>query len=591
MNINSIRIKITLIFIILILIPLLLSGFIGLSYFQDALKQNILDDNLIHAKGLSVYVNNYIGSSRAYLESIASRHSLEQAIADNNIPYINETLEYAENGSNFYSLFITDNSGKVLSSYPNHGYIGQDDSNELYVRRVLTTSKSQVLGPLANRTGDSTIFISVPVAFPDGKMLGAMVGELDPDHIGDQILYTNEENRQFIYLVNGSGNVIIHTNRSYMYSRSDFSSIPAVQSVMNGREGVDEQYNPIENQWRLTAYSPVKSLGWGVIVAIPMSIAYRPIDHMVWVIAALTIALIVISFTLAYFFSNSIISPIMGLFEAARAVSDGSEYARFLPVSRKDELGLVAVCFDRMARNIKEDNEKIKDQMDRAELYVDIMGHDINNLNQVIMGNLELLMDSHNLTADQKRSILKALDSAKGSTSIINNVRKIQTIKEEKAALQPEDINDLIVECIREAPRPEGRNVTIKYVPQKGLIFEGTPLMKEVFCNLINNAIKHSTGDVNIDIDVVKAVRDGNPVYNISITDNGPGIPDSLKPRLYGRLQRGETKAHGKGLGLFIVKSLVDQAGGNIVVDDRVPGDYSKGARFIVSLPAYTEHK
>jgi signal transduction histidine kinase len=72
----------------------------------------------------------------------------------------------------------------------------------------------------------------------------------------------------------------------------------------------------------------------------------------------------------------------------------------------------------------------------------------------------------------------------------------------------------------------------------------------------------------------------------VIVEDNGPGIPDDLKSRLSNRFQRGQTKATGKGLGLFLVKTLVDSYGGRIWVEDRVPGDYTQGARFILVLPA-----
>jgi signal transduction histidine kinase len=119
----------------------------------------------------------------------------------------------------------------------------------------------------------------------------------------------------------------------------------------------------------------------------------------------------------------------------------------------------------------------------------------------------------------------------------------------------------------------------------------GTALMKEAFCNIINNAIRHSKKDVTIDIAVEETTRDGKKFYDTIISDNGPGIPNELKAKIFNRFQRGETKAHGRGLGLFIVHSLVERAGGNVSAEDRIPGDYTKGAKFVVSLPAAEECK
>ncbi|HMK47028.1 MAG TPA: PAS domain S-box protein, partial [Methanocella sp.] len=239
----------------------------------------------------------------------------------------------------------------------------------------------------------------------------------------------------------------------------------------------------------------------------------------------------------------------------------------------------------------KREKERALEAMQRAELYLDIMGHDINNLNQAALTNLDLIKGDENLTEDQNETLDDALNSVKGSAAIIDNVRKIQAITQEKLSMHPEDLDLLIKECIAEVSKPAEYAVKINYTPRPGSMIMGTALMKEVFNNIITNAIKHAGRDVTIDIRINEAIRLGKKFYNISIADDGPGIPDELKPKLFARFQRGDTKAHGKGLGLFIVKSLVETAGGNVTVEDRVSGDYTQGARFIVSLPVAEEYK
>ena len=113
-----------------------------------------------------------------------------------------------------------------------------------------------------------------------------------------------------------------------------------------------------------------------------------------------------------------------------------------------------------------------------------------------------------------------------------------------------------------------------------------SPLLKEVFRNLIDNSIKYSGNEVTIDINATEEIRDGKKYYVITVADNGFGIPEDVKPNLFARFQRGTTKAHGKGLGLYIVRTLVEMFGGSVKLENRVAGDYSKGTRFIVTLPA-----
>jgi signal transduction histidine kinase len=72
----------------------------------------------------------------------------------------------------------------------------------------------------------------------------------------------------------------------------------------------------------------------------------------------------------------------------------------------------------------------------------------------------------------------------------------------------------------------------------------------------------------------------------VSVEDNGRGIPDDFKRQIFNRMLKGTAKAKGMGLGLYLVRTLVNSYGGRVWVEDRVPGDHTKGAKFVVMLPA-----
>jgi PAS domain S-box-containing protein len=251
------------------------------------------------------------------------------------------------------------------------------------------------------------------------------------------------------------------------------------------------------------------------------------------------------------------------------------------------ELDILRASAERCAMAIMNSRlyEKTVNLKRQVELYLDIMGHDINNLNQITLTNLEFLQKNDNLTVQQLDALNDCINSVESSSNIISNVRKIQQITEEKPVITSVDINELIISSIRDVPKPADRKVIINYKPGSGFFVYGTALMKEVFSNIINNAIKHSVKDVTIDIMVNEIKRGGKRFYDVIVADNGPGIPDGMKLKIFNRFQQSEARVHGRGLGLFIVHSLVERSGGNVTVEDRVPGDYTKGARFIVSLP------
>jgi signal transduction histidine kinase len=116
-------------------------------------------------------------------------------------------------------------------------------------------------------------------------------------------------------------------------------------------------------------------------------------------------------------------------------------------------------------------------------------------------------------------------------------------------------------------------------------------LIKEVFNNLLDNAIKHSDDHVRIRVSVTQANKNGRRYHRVAIEDNGPGIPDEKKEDVFHRLRRGKTKARGTGLGLYIVKTLVESFEGIVEIENKAAGDYTQGSRFLVYLPVVKEDK
>jgi PAS domain S-box-containing protein len=238
----------------------------------------------------------------------------------------------------------------------------------------------------------------------------------------------------------------------------------------------------------------------------------------------------------------------------------------------------------------KQAENALRDAKDQVELYMDLMGHDINNMNQVSMGFLEL---AHNiiemegkLGEDNIVLLDKAMDSLKNSSQLIDNVRKLQ--REKMGLYEPEvlDVCSVIEDAIQQFRNVPGRDVRITCKPIKDSLVRANSLLKDVFVNLVGNAMKHSWGPLTVNIVVSRVLDNGKTYCRVDVEDNGPGIPDDLKNTLFDRLSLTATRARGKGFGLCLIKMLVDDYQGKFWVEDRVPGDHTKGARFVVLLPA-----
>ena len=242
-----------------------------------------------------------------------------------------------------------------------------------------------------------------------------------------------------------------------------------------------------------------------------------------------------------------------------------------------------------------EHREKVEKALEeaksQAELYLDLMGHDINNLNQIGIGYLELAQQAKSFE-EAKVLIEKPLEVMKSASDIISNVRKIKLITEDKgkAVFGTQIINlcEMLPELKERYTNVSGREVTINLTMPRICFVKANELVKDVFSNLLDNAIKHSDPEKPLTIDIKLEVRQETRKKYVlcTVEDNGPGIPDWIKDKIFERFQRGTTKAHGKGLGLFLVKRLVHDYHGSVWVEDRVPGEYTRGTKFTIMLPA-----
>gem|GEM_PF-3281264 len=240
-------------------------------------------------------------------------------------------------------------------------------------------------------------------------------------------------------------------------------------------------------------------------------------------------------------------------------------------------LGAVEITQDITVQ--KELEKRASIDKERAELYLNVLTHDINNLISVTSGYLQLIRKQAVL---DERTILQ-LDRSVGALNdcheLIATIQQVQRAGEE--AREKRDICALLSEIASGFPVPADREVRIENECEEGLIVESTGLLKEVFVNLLSNAISHNPDKVRIWIK--GRIVDDKVV--VSIEDDGRGIDDALKQKITERRLRDMGRRTGHGLGLLLMRSLVEDHGGHVKVEDRVPGDHTKGAKFVIELP------
>ncbi len=213
------------------------------------------------------------------------------------------------------------------------------------------------------------------------------------------------------------------------------------------------------------------------------------------------------------------------------------------------------------------------------------MSHDINNMHQIALGYLELAQEMP-ASGGRNEYLDKPVEVLQRSARLIKNVRKLQKLQEGVFLTREVDVSTILADVQREFGAVPDKTVTLNLNGCKHCYIRANELLYDVFSNLVGNAVKHTGDRASIVIDLNVVEEDGRRHCRVMIEDDGPGIPDDFKGKVFNRMLKGSEKAKGMGLGLYLVKSLVESYNGRVWVEDRVPGDHTKGARFVVLLPA-----
>ena len=262
---------------------------------------------------------------------------------------------------------------------------------------------------------------------------------------------------------------------------------------------------------------------------------------------------------------------------------DGSTGWLELSIKTKRDPRGNPIAYEGVARDVTERRAIELAEMEareRAEFLIDLMVHDLNNINQGMMLPLELVAQDPTLPPQHKKPIEIAVAQILRSTELIKNVKKLQMVLQQPVKLERRDIYGDVVKAA-DAVR---RAFPSKELRLKTSIKEGTihvvadDFLTDLFFNLLHNSMKSDKKQAVVV--ELEAKRSGDGKIEVSLTDHGHGIPDEEKTRVLLR-KRG---SKGTGMGLTLVKYLVERYNGAISIHDRVPGKITEGTTISLTL-------
>jgi signal transduction histidine kinase len=312
----------------------------------------------------------------------------------------------------------------------------------------------------------------------------------------------------------------------------------------------------------------------------------------------LGLAAVLVGSGLVFFISHTFTRPLASLVDGVRAL-EGGDFYHPLDLGGGDEVAELTRAFDRMRTSLLKSQRDLLESEQLATIgrMASSISHDLRHSLAAIVANSEFLCDSR-LTAGQREELYQEVRTGVNlMTDLIDSLLEFARTRE---SLSPSYGNVLetiqrAVQAVRLNPRHHSRSIDVLSSPQLAGWFDPRKL-ERVLYNLLLNA-SEATPAVGGKVEV--RAEDVSGAIEISVADNGPGIPTSIRDRLFHPFVS-YGKENGTGLGLAVVQKIVQDHGGEIVVerttDSRtifrilLPGrlpETSRSAAAGVEMPSY----
>lgn len=352
------------------------------------------------------------------------------------------------------------------------------------------------------------------------------------------------------------------------------------RAVETGKTASFSGRDPLTGESILAVSSPVFYNG-AVVAVMRFVTSTRLLDQQLWltvlVMAAVIAAVIFLIFVSNLIFINNVVQPVAEVSEAAKRISSGS-YGIQIANKYTDELGQLVDNINNMSLKISQ-SEKMQTE------FISSVSHELRTPLTAISGWGETLLGDESGDPRQLRRGLRIIvKEARRLTDMVEELLEFSKMQDGRFTLQVEEM-DLQAELedaiytYRELFRQDG--IQLNYHSDQELYTEpisGDPQrLKQVFCNVLDNAAKHGGAGKRIDVDMT---QEGDS-YVVRIRDYGPGIPPAEVPFVKQKFYKGSSKARGSGIGLAVCDEIVQRHGGVFDIGNADGG----GAIVTIRLP------
>jgi signal transduction histidine kinase len=331
----------------------------------------------------------------------------------------------------------------------------------------------------------------------------------------------------------------------------------------------------------------IEKTGWGMITKIDREEVSEPLTKLRNITILIGLVTVVIFMVLSFLFAAYLALPINAIANTANQISEGDLGKRLEVTNSSNELNHLVASFNRMAEHLiiaKEGLEKKVEQLDRSNEALDrfayIVSHDLKAPLNAITSLAEFLKSDYEEKLDDEGKQILGMIEQKivHMHELINGVLEYSRVSAGQCLVERIDINEIVQQVIENiAPSDHIKINTANKLPVLNI---ERIMILQIFQNLLSNAVKYmNKPSGNITVGSVLE----NDKIKFFVSDNGPGIPVKYFEKIFEIFNKThqDSKADSTGVGLAIVKKIVEQKGGRIWVESEV----GKGSVFYFSLP------
>lgn len=328
------------------------------------------------------------------------------------------------------------------------------------------------------------------------------------------------------------------------------------------------------------------------VFGIASGLFYRPLASIAIFVLGEVFFIVVLNVTLkdpnvSGHITNSIVLTVLAWF-----VSRFSYTARLRQFVNLRTISLQKKEIESVNTALQNQNVYLEELNKEKTEFMGIVAHDLKNpLAAIILGAETTLRYGKQLGQEQNEKTLQQMHStALRMKTIVTNLLDINSIETGKLNIKKERFDPIttikqVIETFQHAADKKSIRLYYSSIPSETQLYTDIVLFQEIADNIISNAIKYSNSDSDVYIASDIKTKNDDAYFEFSVKDNGPGLTEEDKKKLFGKFERLSAQPtggeHSTGLGLAIVKKLTEAMGGNVLCES----EYGKGATFIVQFP------